>query len=137
MEMIKVIGKTKNPNLIKRSSAKIAKDLGIKDEVTIRFMESVGHNVYGCYGNVMGGHIVCVFKNCPDVMLPEVISHEMVHAAQTDRGDLSHDYDNNIFHWCGDKYTTDILKSIPYYDRPWEAEAKKLQKNLAKHFYMS
>jgi hypothetical protein len=53
------------------------------------------------------------------------------------RGDLVFDYDNNIFYWLGDKYTVDRLKDMSYYDRPWEAEAKKLEKNLAKHFFMS
>ena len=115
----------------------IAKELGIQNDVTIRFMDYDSPDKYGFAANIMGSHYICIFNDCPDEKVAEVISHEMVHVWQNDRGDLVHDYDNKTFYWRGDKYDVDRLKSMAYYDRPWEAEAKKLEKNLAKHFSVS
>lgn len=135
--MIKVSGTKRLKRKIERSSLAIAKELGIQNDVTIRFMDYDSPDKYGFAANIMGSHYICIFNDCPDEKVAEVISHEMVHVWQNDRGDLIHDYDNQTFYWRGDKYNVDRLESMTYYDRPWEAEAKKLEKNLAKHFSMS
>lgn len=135
--MIKVSGTKRLKRKIERSSLAIAKELGIQNDVTIRFMDYESPDKYGFAANIMGSHYICIFNECPDEKVAEVISHEMVHVWQNDRGDLVHDYDNQTFYWRGDKYNVDRLESMAYYDRPWEAEAKKLEKNLAKHFSMS
>lgn len=137
MVQIKVTGKRSNKTKIKNSARKVANDLGIKSDVNIRFMDYDSPDKYGFAANIMGSHYVCIFNDCPDDKLPEVISHELIHVWQNDRGDLIHDYNNQTFYWRGDKYNVDRLESMAYYDRPWEAEAKKLEKNLAKHFSMS
>ena len=135
--MIKVSGTKRLKRKIERSSLTIANELGIKESVTIRFMDHESPDIYGFAANISGSHYICVFNHCPDDKIAEVISHEMIHVWQSDRGDLVHDYENETFYWQGDKYDVDRLKSMAYYDRPWEAEAKKLEKNLAKHFFMS
>lgn len=135
--MIRISGKRKSKRKIEKASRAIANELGIKNDVTIRFMDYDSPDKYGFAANIMGSHYVCIFNDCPEDKVSEVISHEMVHVWQNDRGDLVHDYDNQIFYWRGDKYDVDRLNDMAYYDRPWEAEAKKLEKNLAKHFSMS
>lgn len=137
MAQINVTGNRSNKTKIKRSAAKVAKDLGISKDVNIRFMDYDSPDKYGFAANIFGSHYVCIFNDCPDDKLAEVISHEMIHVWQSDRGDLIHDYNNQTFYWRGDKYNVDRLETMAYYDRPWEAEAKKLEKNLAKHFSMS
>ena len=137
MGQIKVTGNKRLKKKIERSAGSVAIDLGIKSDVNIRFMDYDSPDKYGFAALIMGSHYVCIFNDCPDDKLGEVISHEMIHVKQTERGDLVFDYDNQIFYWQGDKYTVDRLKDMSYYDRPWEAEAKKLEKNLAKHFSMS
>lgn len=137
MVEIKITGKRSGKAKIRKATAKVAKSLGIESEVNLRFLDVDNPDTHGFAANMSGSHYVCIFKDCPDDKLAEVISHEMVHVAQNYRGDLVFDYDNQIFYWQGDTYTVDRLKDMSYYDRPWEAEAKKLQKNLAKHFFMS
>ena len=137
MAVIKVTGNKTNKTKIKRAALRAARSLGINQDVTIYFMEHTSDDKYGFAANIMGSNYICIFKNCPDKNLFDVISHEMIHVWQMLRGDLVFDYNNQIFYWQGDKYTVDRLKDMSYYDRPWEAEAKKLEKNLAKHFFMS
>lgn len=135
--MIRISGKRKSKHKIEKASRAIANELGINNDVTIRFMDYDSPDKYGFAANIMGSHYVCIFNDCPEDKVSEVISHEMVHVWQNDRGDLVHDYDNMIFYWNGEKYTQEDLDQMEYYDRPWEAEAKKLEKDLAQYFFMS
>jgi hypothetical protein len=57
----------------------------------------------------------------------EVISHEVIHMLQYSSGDLS--YSNGKITWMGE---TMPLNSKDYLDRPWENDAFKRQKQLAK-----
>lgn len=135
--MVRISGVSKSKRKIEKASRAIARELGIKSQVNLRFLDVDNPDTYGFASNISGSHYVCIFKDCPDDKLAEVIAHEMVHVAQNDRGDLVFDYDNMIFYWKGEKYTQEDLDQMEYYDRPWEAEAKKLEKDLAKDFFMS
>ena len=79
MVQIKVTGKRNNKTKIKKSAIKVANDLGIKSDVNIRFMDYDSPDKYGFAANIMGSHYVCIFNDCPDDKLPEVISHELIH----------------------------------------------------------
>lgn len=137
MVQIKVTGKRSNKNKIKKATLAVANSLGIDVDVNLRFMEHESPDKYGFAAEIMGAQYICIFKDCPDSELGKVISHEMIHVWQNVRGDLKFDYDNMIFYWKGKKYTQNDLDQMKYYDRPWEAEAKKLEKDLAQDFFMS
>ena len=129
--MIKVIGKKANKTKIKRQALKVAQSLGINEEVTIYFMEHTSPDKLGFAATIMGSQYICIFADCPDEKLAEVIGHEMIHVYQTLRGDLIHDYTNSTFYWKGERYDDARLSSIDYHSRPWEAEAKQKEKQLA------
>jgi hypothetical protein len=62
----------------------------------------------------------------------EIICHEMVHLKQYHYGELylnKNDKDN-YFIWKNNSFPT----SIPYEDRPWEAEALRLDHKLLKQY---
>jgi len=129
--MIKVTGVKNNKTKIKRQALRVAQSLGINEEVTIYFMEHTSPDKWGFAATIMGSQYVCIFKDCPDEKLADVISHELIHVWQTLRGDLKHDYTNSTFYWKGERYDDARLSSIDYYSRPWEAEAKQKEKQLA------
>tara|TARA_R110000772_G_scaffold55472_15_gene126602 strand:+ start:1088 stop:1495 length:408 start_codon:yes stop_codon:yes gene_type:complete len=135
--MIKIIGKTTNKRSIERSAKLLAGHLKIDEDVNIMFMEHESTDKYGFAAEILGTKYICLFKGCPDEELNRVISHEMIHVHQMVRGDLVFDHDNMIFTWKGDKYNRKRLDTMSYYDRPWEDEAKKLEKKLASDFFMS
>ena len=137
MVQVKVTGNRPNKTKIKKCTLAVAKSLGIDVDVNLRFMDQQSPDKYGFAAKIMGSHYVCIFNDCPDEALGKVISHELIHVWQTLRGDLSFDYDNMIFTWKGEQYNQAKLDTMEYYDRPWEAEAKKLEKNLAENFFMS
>ena len=62
----------------------------------------------------------------------DIIYHEMVHLKQYNNGSLK--LNGAVFTWKGQEY-----KDIPYWDRPWEKEAKteqyKIQKEVKKLYY--
>ena len=63
---------------------------------------------------------------------PEIICHEMVHLKQYEKEELKlnkNDLDN-YFVWKG----TTFPASTPYEDRPWEAEAIRLDNKLLKQY---
>jgi len=129
--MIKVTGIKSNKKKIERQALKVAQSLGIDEEVTIYFMEHTSPDKLGFAATIMGTQYVCIFKDCPEEKLADVISHELIHVQQTLRGDLKHDYTNSTFYWKGERYDDARLSSIDYYSRPWEAEAKQKEKQLA------
>ena len=135
--MIKVTGKRRNKSDINKKAAAVALALGIECDVNVYFMEHTSPDKYGFNAEIMGSQYICIFKDCPEDKLGEVISHEMVHVLQTLKGDLRHDYMNQTFYWKGEIYNPERLTTLDYYDRPWEAAAKKLEKNLAESFFMS
>lgn len=137
MAQIKITGKRSNKNFIKKATLAVANSLGIDVDVNLRFLDVENPDTRGFAANMSDNHYVCIFKDCPDNELSKVISHEMIHVWQAVRGDLKFDYDNMIFYWKGEKYTQEDLDQMEYYDRPWEAEAKKLEKDLAQDFFMS
>lgn len=53
-----------------------------------------------------------------------VVCHEMVHLDQYNRGDL--ELKGKTFKWKGKEYTGEV----PYFQRPWEIEATKKQKEI-------
>lgn len=132
--MIKVTGNKANKRKIERQALKVAQSLGINEEVTIYFMDHTSPDKLGFAATIMGSQYICIFKDCPEEKLPEVIAHEMIHVWQTLRGDLNFDYNNSTFYWKGDVYDDARLSGISYYDRPWEAEAKQKESQLATLF---
>lgn len=63
---------------------------------------------------------------------PEIICHEMVHLKQYEKEELKlnkNDLDN-YFVWKGNPFPA----STPYEDRPWEAEAIRLDNKLLKQY---
>lgn len=135
--MIKITGKRTHKTAINKKVKAIADALGITCDVNVYFMDHTSPDKYGFAAEIMGSQYVCIFKDCPEDKLGDVISHEMVHILQTLRGDLKHDYMNRTFYWKGEKWDNERCESVNYYDRPWEAEAKKLEKKLAENFFMS
>ena len=53
-----------------------------------------------------------------------VVCHEMVHLDQYNRGDL--ELKGKTFKWKGKEYAGEV----PYFQRPWEIEATKKQKEI-------
>lgn len=132
--MINITGNRSNKTTIKRKALKVAKHLGIDQPVTLRFMDYDSPDKWGFAAEIMDRHYVCIFNDCPDDKLAQVISHELIHVWQTLRGDLKFDYNNMTFYWKGDIYDEARLASIDYYSRPWEAEAKAKEVELAQLF---
>lgn len=135
--MINISGFKNNQTKLRKSTEALAKHLGVNCGITLRKIDHVTKNTYGFAAEILGSQHICIMKDCPDSMLPTIIAHEMVHVHQMFRGDLIFDYDNMIFTWKGKKYFKEDLDLMEYYDRPWEAEAKKLEKKLAQDFFMS
>lgn len=132
--MITVTGNRKNKTQIKRKALKVAQSLGIDQPVTIRFMDYDSPDKWGFAAEILGQQYVCIFNDCPDEKVAQVISHELIHTQQMIRGDLKFDYSNMTFYWKGDVYDEARLASIDYYSRPWEAEAKQKESQLAQLF---
>lgn len=132
--MIKVTGKRANKTKVKKSALRVAQSLNINEEVTIYFMEHTSPDKLGFAATIMGSQYICIFKDCPEEKLAEVISHEMIHVWQMIRGDLQFDYNNMHFYWKGVLYDTQSLEGMEYYSRPWEAEAKAKEVELAQLF---
>lgn len=133
--MIKISGFSKQQTKLRRASEKLADHLGIKVDVTLRKLKETRDDKYGFAYHFMGQHGVCVFGDCPDDKLPLVIAHEFVHVHQVFRGDMTFNHETGTFWWKGEEYDTTRLESMEYYDRPWEAEARALEVELAKTFF--
>lgn len=134
--MIKIYG-FKNQTKLRNGAEALAKHLGIPCDVTLRKLTHVSTESYGFAAEILGMQTICIMADCPDELVHEIIAHEFVHVHQMTRGDLVFDYNNMLFHWKGKTYDKATLDTIEYNDRPWEAEAKKLEKELAQNFFMS
>lgn len=130
--MVKVVGFGRQKARVARVAKRIHMQLGIEVEVMLRKSRLTRPHLYGFAYYYAGKHGVMIFKDCPLDMLDEVVAHELVHVWQTVRGDLQFDEVSQTFWWQGDMWAPDRLASVDYYARPWEAEAKYLQKKLAK-----
>ena len=127
----------KNPKKLSKSVEAIAKQLGLECDISLIKTKHKATESYGFTAKILGKPTICIMADCPNEITHEVIAHEMVHVHQMQRGDLVFDYDNMLFHWKGQIYDAEKLESIEYNERPWEAEAKKLEKELAQNFFMS
>lgn len=130
--MVTVVGFGRQKAQVARVAKRIHAQLGIEVEVMLRKSRLTRPHLYGFAYYYAGKHGVLIFKDCPEAMLAEVVAHELVHVWQTVRGDLKFDEVSQTFWWQGDEWAPARLASVDYYARPWEAEAKRLQKELAK-----
>ena len=134
--MIKISG-FKNQTKLRKSTEALAKYLGIDCDVTVRKLTHEATEAYGFAAEILGMPTVCIMADCPEEIQSKVIAHEMIHIHQMVRGDLVFDYNNMLFHWKGKTFDKTQLDEMEYNDRPWEAEAKQLEKELAENFFMS
>jgi hypothetical protein len=132
LNKINVSGFSHQQRKVRSAAERVAKHLGLTVDINVRKLKETRSDKYAFAYYFMGNHGVCVFEDCPDDMLPLVISHELVHVHQVSRGDMVFDHESQTFYWKGEKYDLEKLNTISYYDRPWEAEAKGLEKDLAK-----
>tara|TARA_R110000796_G_scaffold30819_9_gene82069 strand:+ start:3966 stop:4376 length:411 start_codon:yes stop_codon:yes gene_type:complete len=135
--MINISGFSKQQPKLLRGSKKLAAHLGIDVDLTIRKIKETRKDKYGFAYHVDDLRGIIIFKDCPIDKLSIVIAHEFVHVHQELRGDMKFDYKTQTFYWKGEIYNLERLATLDYYDRPWEAEAKKLEKKLAESFFMS
>lgn len=133
--MVQVSGFSKQQTRVRRSVERLQKHLGIDTTVHLRKIKQVSPDKYGFAYHFMNQRGICIFNDCPDDLLSVVISHEMVHVQQAVRGDLVFDHKIQTFWWKGDRWDPSRLAGVEYYDRPWEAEAKSLEKKLAQTFF--
>lgn len=133
---IEVSGFGTKKRKLEKSLEKLSVHLGIEGRLVVRKLKMTSENKYGFAYQMLGHNGICIFNDCPDEMLPIVLSHEMVHVHQEVRGDLKHDFERGIFWWKGKAFDEAKLNTMEYYSRPWEAEAKFLEKNLAENFFI-
>lgn len=125
-------GKIKNQALVERYVDILLKELKIdklKRELDIEFVNEVeDEDIWGyCWGDKDSVYIQ-VLKRDGDrkfrfLEMMQTLTHEMVHAKQYFRGELSLKGDQRM--WkdsCGERYD--------YITAPWEQEAHKLEKEL-------
>ena len=133
MVLFTLEGKIKNKKLVEQYIIALLEELNLnklKRELFIEFVNSVeGENIWGyCWGDKE-----CVFiqilrkeneKKFTFLELMQTLTHEMVHAKQYFRGELSLSKDDQRM-WkdsCGEQYD--------YESAPWEIEARNLEKEL-------
>lgn len=133
---IEVSGFGTNKRKLEKSLEKLSDHFGLDFRLVVRKLKVTSENKYGFAYYMLGHHGVCIFNDCPNEMLPIVISHEMIHVHQTHRGDLVHDFEQGIFWWKGQMFDEAKLNTMKYYDRPWEKEAKENEKKLAENFFI-
>ena len=125
-----VIGFSKQKRLVEHTVKTVMDNLNLNVPLTVRKLKLKNEDTLAFAYDVMDSYGLCVFENCPPEKLQEVISHELIHIEQMVRGDLRFDIENQTFYWKGEMYDQERLNILSYYDRPWEAEAKKLEKSL-------
>lgn len=113
---------------LKQTVQRLAVEYGIKSTINVKQVQGMSDHVYGCMAKINNSYWICLSPDCPAEDLIKVVAHEMVHVWQHDRGDLDFDYESQIFYWKGQKWDFKDLEAVEYYNRPWEKEAKELEK---------
>lgn len=115
-----------------------AKKLGIqKNDVTVNivfthlFLETFGRHAEVHFTNER--RITILFDaSCPKYVCLNTIMHEMVHAKQFFKGQLSHDEEGNLL-WKGRTQPADLQ----YWRQPWEIEAMRKADLMAIEYSMT
>ena len=92
--------------------------------VNIEFLKTLDEDAQGlCQGDKQVA-LISINKSIPFLRQMQALAHEMVHAKQFLRGELSHCKDNHLT-WHGQ-----AAAKVAYMSQPWELEAYRLERDL-------
>jgi len=78
---------------------------------------------------------IIIRRDDPWTMQLETLMHELVHVAQFATGRFQHrNWANGVTHYRWEGQAHGCQNTVPYYSRPWEREAFRLQRPMAARF---
>ena len=91
--------------------------------VNIKFKSELDDQAQGLCTGDKEVALISINKSLPYMRQMQALAHEMVHAKQFLRGELSHNR-KGAFTWKG------VAKRSAYMDTPWEIEAYRMERDL-------
>ena len=93
--------------------------------VNVEFLSTLDDDAQGLCSGDKECALISINKSLPFLRQMQALAHEMVHAKQFLRGELSHDCKG--FTWKG---IPGVCAKVSYMSTPWEVEAYKEERDL-------